>query len=154
MNNQQKGMILTLLKIDEMNGNYTNNYWFSYKDFLDPTDEFTDFSCERLDGKQRYVTLIENLLRIDESAKVFVQVYGLEDNEEQYIYADTLIIFSKQPFIEIKQIFNEPEDIFPSDIGEEIVFSQPTFLIDTNGDLISSAKLYHDAYSVYYCWWD
>ena len=34
MNNQQKGTILTLLKIDESNRNYTNNYWFSYKDFL------------------------------------------------------------------------------------------------------------------------
>ena len=65
MNNQQKGTILTLLKIDESNRNYTNNYWFSYKDFLAPTDDFTDFSCEHLEGKQEYITLIEKLLSID-----------------------------------------------------------------------------------------
>ncbi len=50
--NQQKGTILTLLKVDKMNRNFMNRYWFAYKDFLDPTDDFTDFSCERLDGNK------------------------------------------------------------------------------------------------------
>ena len=155
MDNQQKNTILTLLKVDKINRNYTNNYWFSYKDFLDPTDDFTDFSCERLDGKQGYITLIENLLNIDGTAKIFVQVYGLEeDNNEQCICADTLIIFSKLSLYEIKQIFNEPQDIFPDDIGEETDFSQPTFLIDNNGELIPSTKLFNDDYFIYYCWWD
>ena len=155
MDNQQKGTILTLLQVDKMNRNYTNNYWFAYNDFLDPTDDFTDFSCERLDGKQEYIALIENLLSIDGSAKIFVQVYGLEeDNSEQCITADTLIIFSKLSLVEIKQIFNEPKDIFPSDIGEETDFSQPTFLIGDNGELIPSTKLFRDDYSIYYCWWD
>jgi len=37
--------------------------------------------------------LIEKSLSIDETAKIFVQVYGLEeDNNEQCITADTLII--------------------------------------------------------------
>lgn len=49
MDAHQKGAILTLLKVDEMNRNYTNKYWFSYEDFLDPTDDFTDFSCEHFD---------------------------------------------------------------------------------------------------------
>ena len=155
MNNQQKGTILTLLKIDESNRNYTNNQWFSYKDFLDPTDDFTDFSCERLEGKQKYITLIEKLLSIDETAKIFVQVYGLEeDNNEQCITADTLIIFSKLSLYEIKQIFNETKDIFPSDIREVTDFSQSTFLIDNNGKLIPSVKLFGDDCFVYYCWWD
>lgn len=155
MNNQQKGTILTLLKIDEMGRNYTNNYWFSYKDFLDPTDDFTDFCCERLDGKQGYIALIENLLNIDSAAKIFVQVYGLEENNhEQFITAETLIIFSKLSLYKIKQIFNEPQDIFPSDVGEEKDFLQPTFLIGNNGELISSTKLISDDYSIYYCWWD
>ena len=130
MDNQQKSTILTLLKVDEMNRNYTNNYWFAYNDFLDPADDFTDFSCERLDGKQEYIALIENLLRIDGTAKIFVQVYGLEeDNNEQCICADTLIVFSKLSLYEIKQIFNAPQDIFSSDIGEVADFPQPTFLI-------------------------
>lgn len=155
MDNHQKGTILTLLKVDEMNRNYTNKYWFSYKDFLDPTDDFTDFSCERLDGKQGYIALIENLLSIDGTAKIFVQVNGLEeDNNEQCICADTLIIFSKLSLHDIKQIFNKPQDIFPSDIGEETDFSQPTFLIGDNGELIPTTKLFRDDYFVYYCWWD
>ncbi|MDE6314235.1 MAG: hypothetical protein K2M46_11590 [Lachnospiraceae bacterium] len=155
MTNQQKGTILTLLKADKMNRNYTNNYWFTYKDFLDPTDDFTDFQCERLTGKQAYIALIEKLLSIDGTAKIFVQVYGLEeDNIEQYICADTLIIFSKLSFYDIKQIFNEPQDIFPSDLGEEIAISQGTFFIDDNGTLIPSPKLLTDDYFTYYCWWD
>lgn len=45
MNSLQKGSILTLLKTDEMSSNYTNNYWFSYKDYLNSTADFTDFCC-------------------------------------------------------------------------------------------------------------
>lgn len=153
MNNRQKDMIVTLLKTDSVNGNYTNNYWFSHKDYLDPADDFTDFACESLEGKQEYVALIENFISKDKTAKVFVQVYGL-DNNNQVITADTLIIFSKLTLVEIKEIFHEPKDIFPSDIGEETDFSQPTFLIGDNGELISSTKLFHNEQSVYYCWWD
>ena len=149
MNNKQKATILTLLKTDKMNRNYTNNYWFLY------TDDFTDFSCERSDGKQGYIALIECLLSIDKTAKIFVQTSGLEeDNNEQCILADTLIIFSKLSLYEIKKIFDEPQDIFPSDIGEESDFTQPTFLIGNNGELIPGAKLFNDDYFVYYCWWD
>lgn len=155
MDNQQKGTILTLLKIDQINKDNTNHYWFSYKDFLDPTDDFTDFSCERLDGKQGYIAVIENLLSIDGTAKIFVQVYGLEeDHNEQYICGDTLIIFSKLTLDDIKQIFHESQEIFPSDIGEETDFSQPTFLIGDHGELIPAAKLFLEDYFIYYCCWD
>lgn len=154
MDSRQKGTILTLLKVDKMTGNYTNNYWFAYKDFLDPTDDFTAFECERLEGKEEYTSLIENLLHIDGNAKVFVQVYGMENDNEPFVYADTLIIFSKLSLDRIKQIFNEPEDIFPSDIGEEMDFSQPTFLIGAHGEIIPGAELFKEDGSVYYCWWD
>lgn len=169
MDDQQKGAILILLKTDKMYGNYTNRYWFSYKDFLDPTDDFTDFACECLDGKLGYIALIENLLDIDGTAKVFVEVYGLEENnDEQCIIADTLIIFSKLPLEKVKQIFNEPEDIFPSDVGEETDFSQPVFLIGDDGKISTDIfprrfasdrkeNIFDDAqddYFVYYCWWD
>ena len=65
-----------------------------------------------------------------------------------------LIVFSKLSLAEIKQIFNEPKDIFPDDIGEETDFSQPTFLVGENGELISIIELSHEEQSVYYCWWD
>ena len=154
MLNRQKEIILELLKSDKANKNYTNRYWFSYKDFLDPTDGFTTFSCEDMDGKQGYIALIENLLKADESARIFVEVYGFDEiDNEQFIYADTLIIFSKLSLLEIKQIFNEPKDIFPSDIGEETDFSQQIFIIGDNGDLVPVANLSNND-SVYYCWWD
>ena len=154
MLNRQKEIILELLKSDKANKNYTNRYWFSYKDFLDPTDGFTTFSCEDMDGKQGYIALIENLLKADESARIFVEVYGFDEiDNEQFIYADTLIIFSKLSLLEIKQIFNEPKDIFPSDIGEETDFSQQIFIIGDNGDLVPAANLSNND-SVYYCWWD
>jgi hypothetical protein len=75
-------------------------------------------------------------------------------NNEQFIYADTLIIFSKLSFTEIKHFFYQSEDIFPSDVGEETDFPQSTFFINDNGKLIPCAELYDNDYSVYYCWRD
>lgn len=152
---KQKERILALLKSNEINKNYQTRYWFSYKDFLDPADNFTAFSCENLEGKQGYISLIENLLIADETAKIFVEVYGFEEiNNEPFIYADTLIIFSKLSLLEIKQIFNEPKDIFPSDIGEVIDFSQQNFIVGDNGDLVPVENPSNNDCSVYYCWWD
>lgn len=152
---KQKETILALLKSNEADKNYENSYLFSYRDFLDPTDDFTDFSCENLDGKQKYIRLIENLLNKDENANVFVEVYGYDGiNHEQFIYADTLIILSKLPLLVIEQIFNEPKDSFPSDIGEITDFSQQNFIINHNGDLLPAADFSKNNYSAYYCWWD
>lgn len=152
---RQKESILELLKSDETNNNYEKRYWFSYRDFLDPADSFTAFLCENLDGKQGYIDLIENLFNVDETAKIYVEVYGFEeDDNEQFIYADTLIIFSKLSLLEMKQIFNESKDIFPSDIGEVTDFSRQNFIVDNNGDLVPVSDFSNDAYSVYYCWWD
>ena len=76
MTQKQKEKVLALLKSAETNKNYENKYWFPYKGFLDLTDNFTVFSCENLDGKQGYISLIENLLNADQTAKIFVEVYG------------------------------------------------------------------------------
>lgn len=155
MNDQQKETILTLLKDAKVKKNFVNRYWFQYKDFLDPTDDFTAFVCEQFEGKQSYNNLIENMLEKDINAKIFVEVYGLEENGNfQCVYADTLIVFSKLSLDCIKQIFSEPKDLFPSDIGEMTDFSQPTFLIGNSGELIPiTESLINDCF-VYYCWWD
>lgn len=110
---KQKETILALLKSDGANKNYKCNYWFSYKDYLDPTDNFTD----------------------------------------EFISADTLIIFSTLPLHEIKQIFNESKDIFPSDIGE-LTDSSLDYVVGDNGNLFPSVNLFNNGYSAYYCWWD
>lgn len=132
-----------------------NKYWFPYKDFLDPTDSFTAFSCENLDGKQGYLSVIKNLLNIDKTAKIFVEVYGLEDDiNEPFIYADTLVIFSRLSLSEIKQIFNKPKDIFPSDIVEVTALSKQIFLVGDNGNLIPNVEPTNNEHFIYYCWWD
>ena len=76
------------------------------------------------------------------------------EDKDKVITADTLIVFSKLPLAEIKQVFNEPKDIFSDDIREETDLSQPTFLVGDNGELISITELSHEEQSVYYCWWD
>lgn len=155
MLHKQKETILAVLKSNKADKNYERTYWFSYQDFLDPEDNFTSFSCEELDGKRGYIALIEKLLRADETAKVFVEVYGFEEvNSEPFIYAETLIIFSKLSLSEVRQIFSEPEDIFPDDIGEVTGQAEQSFIIGSNGEFVPAARLFCDGASVYYCWWD
>ena len=84
-----------------------------------------------------------------------MEVYGYEeDNSEPFIDADTLIIFSKLSLAEIKRIFNETKDIFPSDIGELTDFMQSNFIIDKSGDLLSAENFVAEDCFAYYCWWD
>lgn len=154
MLHKQKEVILSLLKRNQSNKNWENRYWFLYKDFLDPADAFTDFSCENLDGKLEYITLIESLLNVDRDAKIFVEVYGIEGDSSVGIFADTLFIFSKLSLPEVKKVFNKPKDIFPSDIGEIKIPFQQIFVIGDNGDLVPATKFFKKGDSVYYCWWD
>ena len=149
---EQKETMLRLLKSDK---NYENRYWILYKDFLDPTDDFTDFCCENLEGKQKYISMIENLLQADATAKIYVEVYGIEEEDnEEFIYADTLIVYSKLPLLEIERIFNESKDIFPSDIGKMKDFSWEKFIVCDNGELIKVENIIDSDCFVYYCWWD
>ncbi len=59
MFHKQKETLLALLKSDKANRNYKNNYWFSYKDYLNLTDDFTRFACENLS-----FTTLQNLFDI------------------------------------------------------------------------------------------
>lgn len=91
MHQKQKETILSLVKADYVNKNFLNNYLVLYTEFLDIEEPFTDFNCERGEGKAKYVSLIEQLICKDENAKVFVEVYGFEEeSEDAWIYADTL----------------------------------------------------------------
>lgn len=154
MTAEAKKAITAFLKSEEANRNYENNYWFSYKDFFDPKDDFMCFSCETLEGIQRYITLIEHLLDTDKTAKIFVEVYGLEEDKEPFIYADTLIIFSKLSLLEIQKIFQEPKDIFPDYIEKMTDFPNKTFLVGARGELIPAKSLLSKDSTVYACWWD
>ncbi len=155
MYQKQKEKAMELLKNNEKNRDYTNRYRIPYADYLDPADCFSTFSCDYLDGKQGYLDLIDNLLRADQTAKVFVELYGCDSFDgKPCINAETLILFSRLPLSDIEHIFNAPDDIFPDDIGEKTDLSQPTFIIDRNGCEISVADLSTNGCSVYYCWWD
>ena len=154
MTAEAKKAITAFLQSDEANGNYENIYWFSYKDFFDPEDHFMCFSCETLEGMQKFITLIENLLEKDKTAKIFVEVYGLEDDAEPFIYADTLMIFSKLSLLEIQNIFHESKEIFPDYIEKMTDFPNKTFLVGECGELISAKSLLSKDSTVYACWWD
>ncbi len=169
---RQKESILGLLKERDALMDYgKKKYWLAYRDFLDTSDDFTDFAGENLEGKQGYLDLIEKLLGADENAKVFVEVYGFEwDGGVPFIYADTLIILSRLPLGRVERFFSESEDIFPSDIGEITDFSEQGycvndnggvtyfprqyFLIGDDGDLIPVENPCDSGYHMYYCWWD
>jgi len=169
---KQKETILPLLKSAQETRNYANYYLIPCKDFLDPTDEFTDFHCERREGKQDYTALLDQLFLADESASVYVQVYGFEEYpNDTWIFADTLIIFSKLSLFKVQQIFNSAKDIFPDDIGEVTDFRETCFttdetgkqceaiayfVIDETGKQCPAADFIDDIddHSIYYCWWD
>lgn len=152
---RQKDTLLELLKSREASKRYDRNYWIPYQDFLDPADDFTAFTCENLEGKQAYVSLIERLLRADETAAVFVQVCGFEEEQNQFsVYADALVMFSRLPLPEIQRIFYEPKDIFPSDVGELAPVSPSDFVVDENGQLLSAEAISRGQAFAYYCWWD
>lgn len=52
---RQKESILGLLKERDALKDYgKKNYWLTYRDFLDTSDDFTDFAGENLEGKQGY----------------------------------------------------------------------------------------------------
>ncbi len=106
MYQKQKEKAMELLKNNEKNRDYTNRYWIPYADYLDPADCFSTFSCDYLDGKQGYLDLIDNLLRADQTAKVFVELYGCDSFDgKPCINAETLILFSRLPLSDIEHIF-------------------------------------------------
>lgn len=155
MHQRQKETILERLSFARDNRDYAARYWLAYQDYLDPTDHFTSFVCEDLEGKQEYLALIKKLLDADENAKIFVKVYDFEEEDnEQFFHAETLIIFSRLSLPEIEQIFKEPEDIFPSDIGELTDSLEQNFIVGDDGSLIPAESLFGDGCFAYYCWWD
>ena len=161
MHQQQKETIIPLLKTAEATRSYQTKYWFTYQDYLDPDDDFTDFVCERLEGKQPYLDLIQQVLAADQTAKIFVQVYGYEEYEHAaytntfVLSAETLLVLSRLSLSEIEHIFHAPEDIFPSDIGKERPdFAQQAFVVGVHGDLLPAETFIEEGHSAYYCWWD
>ncbi len=164
INSQQKETILKLLKSAYKNKNFSKSYLFSYKDYFNIKDGFTNFADERGIGKQEYLDLIENLLAEDKSAKVFVEVDEFEEySDDRWIYADTLIVFSSLELSEIKNIFNRSEEYCPRDIGklndlgeyfgwEEYLGPQRYFVLDENGELICLSDLDTNT-SIYCCSW-
>ena len=154
--NQER--ILALLREREQRRDYSHNYLFPYKDYLDANDPFTDFNCERDEGKENYMALIDQVVAMDPAAQIFVEVYSLEeDDDEEYIYADTLIIFSALPLADVKRIFSQSKDLFPSDVGElqDQDFYDKVNLVVTRDGSMQSVDLFRGRdHHCYYCWWD
>lgn len=155
MTQKQKDAILSLVRTQQDNKDFANSYVLPYLDFLDRTNAFTDFDCERLEGKDAYLFLIKQLLLTDAHAQVFVSVYGFEEDEDDlFIDGDTLIVFSSLPLFRIQELFNQSKDSIPSKIGEIIDFDEKTILVDQDGTQCPAKAVCKANDHVYYCWWD
>ncbi len=151
---EQKDWIFKIVKNDYEKREFKNNYLLSYKEFLDIDELFTDFNCERSLGKQQYITLIEKIIVKDKAAKVYVEICGMEEEDDDvWIYADTIIIFTTLLIQDIQELLNDSSDLSPSDIGE-IEEITKDYKIIKNGQLYSVAEIHTDLSNIYYCWWD
>lgn len=151
----QKERILSLVKAAEKNKDFSNHYLLPYQEFFDTRHDFTEFNCERMEGKANYLTLIDELTSIDQDTKVFVEVSGFEeDGDDIWICADTLIISSKLYLSDIRQIFENPIDIDPSEIGSMEGFTEKDMVISKDGILHPMHELCDREYNYYFCWWD
>lgn len=151
---KQKDTILSLLKADDQSKDF-HRYLLPYKDFFDIEDGFAEFQCERYEGKAPYISLAEQLTDRDENAQIFVELYGIEDDDDApYIYAETLVIISALSFSEIESILTRPKDIFPSDIGQIKEFTEKDIVIDQDGKKHFMTEFYTGHDNFYYCWWD
>lgn len=151
---EQKDWILEIVKKDYDKRDFNHSYLLSYKEFLDVDEMFTDFNCERSLGKQQYITLIEKITIKDKAAKVYVEIYGVEEEQDDvWVYADTIIIFTALSFQDIQELLNGSSDLFPSDIGE-IEDITKDYKIIKNGQLYSATEIHTDLSNIYYCWWD
>lgn len=154
MHQQQKEKLLQLMKAARENRDYGKYYLTEYEEYLNSNESFTDFNCERGEGKLPYKSLIEKIINADEHAKIYVELYGFEEQpDDTFIYADTLIIFSRLPYEDINRLLNEPSDIFPSETGELENMTEVYTLVK-DGSLYPISDIVNPACKMYFCWWD
>ncbi len=152
---KQKEVVLTLVKTAYENRKFTHHYLIPYEDFFDIEDDFTDFQCERKEGKIQYISLIKQLMDKDENAQIFVDVYGFEEfGSDTWIYADTLIVFSELSLFQMKHLLYMRDDVFPSDVGEIEDITEDYVVINGEGIMRPVHELCSSSVKVYFCWWD
>lgn len=160
MTKKQKEIILPLLRKQDEERNYLERYLVEYKEFLNVADMFTDFCCERAEGKEQYSAMIEEIIKRDNAAKIFVEVYGFEeeaDGTDIFIYSETLIIFTVLPDEQIQEVIDMSGDIFPSDFGEanqDNSQMNEAFVVDAEGKLNSVIQYCEEKRRMLYFWWD
>lgn len=164
INKIQKEQILQVLS--QKNDNL--HYLFPCQYFLDTEDDFTEFNCERQEGKAEFLPAIWCLEELDQGCQVFADVWGIlpksskepdhghQIPEEPWIYSESLIIFSSLSLEQVKDCFAVlmGDYWYPSEIGmdenslerwriaEEALFGFEFSPVTVKPD------------HVYYCWWD
>lgn len=160
MTEKQKETILPLLRRQEEEGRYTELYLIAYEEYLDTEDTFTDFWCERAEGKQQYTEMIAEVVKRDAGAKVFVEVYGFEEEEDGsdiFIYAETMILLTELLDEQIQQVMDGAGDIFPSELGEvsqENDALERAFVIDAAGCKLPLMHYLQEKQRILYYGWD
>ena len=155
MQQKQKEAIASLLEKQAEDRDFKTSYLIEYREYLDSTDAFTEFNCERAEGKEQYAVMIEQVRDRDRGAKVFVAVYGLEgQDEDRYIYADTLIILSNLSEEMVQEVIDQSGDIFPSEFSELNYNLENYFIIDIIGEKSPLMSLLEEGQRVINFWWD
>lgn len=102
-----------LSRIEDRTGTYLLVPW---EDYLDPAEPFTELNCQRGEGKKDYAAMIRGFLRLDENARIFAELYGLEGEDEgdAWVWADTLLAITTLPPEQAEEYFYNDPRVWPS----------------------------------------
>lgn len=161
INEKQKEQILQLLSQE----NYNLHYLFPYEYFLDAEDNFTEFNCERQEGKEEFLPAVERLKELDHGCQVFADVWGIlskepdggcETPEEPWIYSESLIIFSSLSLEQVKDCFTVLRRNYwePSEIGRDEGSMDCWRIAEEAFPGFKFAPITVKPENIYYCWWD
>ena len=104
--------------------------------------------ARRLEGKQPYLDLIQQVLAADQTAKILCRFTAMRNMNMRLIQihfvlsAETLLVLSRLSLSEIEHIFHAPEDIFPSDIGKNALTLHSRLLLSENMAIYCQRKLF------------
>lgn len=147
MHQQQKKTIIPLLKTAEATRSYQTKYWFTYQDYLDPDDDFTDFVCERLEGKQPYLDLIQQVLAADQTAKFLCRFTAMRNMNMRLIQIHLFFLLRRSlfsadyPFLKLSTFFMRRKISFQAISGKKVLTLHSRLLLSENMAIYCQRKL-------------
>lgn len=164
MNEKQKEQILQVLSQE----NHNLHYLIPYEYFLDAKDNFTEFNCQRQEGKEEFLPAVWRLKELDHGCQVFADVWGILPkslkesdhgcpiSEEQWIYSESLIIFSSLSLEQVEDCFAVLMENYwyPSEIGTDENSLECWRIAEEALPVFKFSPVTIKPDHIYYCWWD